>query len=167
TSKMLADYGVGWFEEALPPDDLEGYRRLREHSPVPIATGEVLVRRQSFLPWVVSGAVDILQPDTTKCGGLSEARRIARMAEDHHVQVVSHGWNTALGLAADLHLASAMPVAKYVEYIAPSPYIDELSGGAFRLDEEGYLAIPNTPGLGVEPDPAALARFAHVPDQGA
>ena len=159
TSRMLADFGVGWFEEALAPDDIDGYRRLREHAPVPIATGEVLVRRQSFLPWIVTGAVDILQPDTTKCGGLSEALRIAQTAADHHVQVVSHGWNTALGLAADLHLAAAMPVAKYVEYITPSPYIDALSGGAFRLDDEGYLAIPATPGLGVGPDPEALARF--------
>ncbi|MFY7953761.1 MAG: enolase C-terminal domain-like protein, partial [Armatimonadaceae bacterium] len=132
TSKMLAEYGVGWFEEALPPDDIENYRRLRDHSPVPIATGEVLVRRREFMPWIEGGAVDILQPDTTKCGGLSEARRIAWSAADHGVQVVSHGWNTALGLAADLQLASAMPVANYVEYITPSPYIDDLSGNAFR-----------------------------------
>ncbi len=160
TSQMLAEYGVGWFEEALPPDDIENYRRLRDHSPVPIATGEVLVRRREFMPWIEGGAVDILQPDTTKCGGLSEARRIAWSAADHGVQVVSHGWNTALGLAADLQLASAMPVANYVEYITPSPYIDDLSGNAFRLDSDGLLSIPELPGIGVEPDPDALARYA-------
>ena len=162
TSKMLADFGVGWFEEPLPPDDIDNFRRLRELAPLPIATGEVLVRRREFLPWIETGAADILQPDTTKCGGLSEARRIAWAAADHGVQVVSHGWNTALGLAADLQLASAMPVAKTVEYITPSPYIDELSGGAFRLDSDGLLVIPDVPGIGVEPDPDALARF--VPD---
>lgn len=159
TSKMLADFGVGWFEEALPPDDIEGFRRLRDASPVPIATGEVLTRRQSFRPWLEQGAVDVIQPDVTKCGGLSEGRRVAWMAQEHNILMVTHGWNTALGLAADLQLASAMPVAKYVEYITPSPYIDELSGGAFALDDDGFLAIPDVPGIGVTPDPEALARF--------
>ena len=74
---MLADYDVVWFEEALPPDDLEGFIELRRHSPVPIATGEVLTRRQSFWPFLEQHAVDIIQPDCTKCGGLTEAWRIA------------------------------------------------------------------------------------------
>ena len=124
TAQMLADYDIGWFEEALPPDDIDGYVRLREHSPVPISGGEVLTRRQSFLPWIERGAFDIVQPDATKCGGLSEARRIAWMAQDHNIAFVSHGWNTAVGVAADLHLAAAIPVAKYVEYLTPAPYID-------------------------------------------
>ncbi len=80
TAQMLEDYDITWFEEALPPDDIEGYIELREHSPVPIATGEVLTRRQAFMPWIERSAVDIIQPDATKCGGLSEARRIAWMA---------------------------------------------------------------------------------------
>ena len=109
TAKMLADYDIVWFEEALPPDDLEGYIELRRHSPVPIATGEVLTRRQTFRPLLERHAVDIIQPDCTKCGGLSESRRIAWMAYDHNILLVPHGWNTAVGLAADLHLAAAMP----------------------------------------------------------
>ena len=80
TAKMLANYGVVWFEEALPPDDLEGFIELRRHSPVPIATGEVLTRRQSFRPFLERHAVDIIQPDCTKCGGLTEAWRIGWMA---------------------------------------------------------------------------------------
>src|SRR5205807_4961490 len=94
TARMLADYQITWFEEALPPDALEGFKKLREHAPLPISTGEVLTRRQSFMPWIEQGAVDIIQPDTTKCGGLSEARRIAWLAYDHNVQLVSHAWNT-------------------------------------------------------------------------
>lgn len=159
TSKMLADFGVGWFEEALPPDDIDGFCRLREHAPLPITTGEVLVRRQSFLPWIERGAVDILQPDTTKCGGLSEARRIAWAAYDHNIGFVSHGWNTAVGLAADLALAAALPTARYVEYITPAAYIDQLVTTPWRLDDEGFLLIPTTPGLGIEIDEDALARF--------
>lgn len=160
TAKMLADYDVAWFEEALPPDDIEGYVRLRAQAPLPISAGEVLTRRQAFQPWLERGAVDIIQPDATKCGGLSEARRIAWMAYDHNVLLVSHGWNTAVGLAADLHLAAAMPVARYVEYITPSPYIEDIVTAPFQLDAEGMLTIPTGPGLGIELDPAGVERLS-------
>jgi L-alanine-DL-glutamate epimerase-like enolase superfamily enzyme len=157
---MLADYQVTWFEEALPPDDLEGYVKLREHAPLPIATGEVLTRRQSFRPWLEQGAVDIIQPDTTKCGGLSEARRVGWMASDHNILLVSHGWNTAIGLAADLHLAAALPVARYVEYITPSAYIEELVSEPFTLDADGMLAIPTGPGLGISLNQEGIERLS-------
>lgn len=160
TAAMLAEYRIGWFEEPLAPDDFEGYVELTRSAPLPIAGGEVLTRRQAFLPWIERRAVDIVQPDVTKCGGLTEARRIAWMAEDHHVQLVSHGWNTAVGLAADLQLAAAMPVAQYVEYLTPAPYIESLCVEPPRLDAEGYLAIPDGPGLGIELDREALARFS-------
>src|SRR5215210_1219053 len=150
TAKMLAEYDVVWFEEALPPDDIEGFRLLREHAPLPISTGEVLTRRQSFLPWIERGAVDIVQPDCTKVGGLTESRRIAWAAYDHNVMFVPHSWNTAVGLAADLHLVGALPVARWVEYLTPSPYIEAIVATPFRLDADGMLPIPTTPGLGIE-----------------
>lgn len=159
TASMLAEYNIVWFEEPLPPDDLAGYRELTRVSPVPIAGGEVLTRRQSFQPWIEQRAVDILQPDCTKNGGLSESRRIAWLAYDHNVQVVPHGWNTAVGLAADLQFTAAIPVARYVEYLTPCAYIDELTTEPFRLDEQGYLTIPTRPGLGIEVDPQRLTRF--------
>lgn len=160
TAQMLAAYDIGWFEEPLPPDDLAGFCRLRTEAPLPIAGGEVLTRRQSFRDWIVAGAFDIVQPDATKCGGLSEARRIAWLAYDYNVQLVSHGWNTAVGLAADLHLAAALPVARYVEFLTPAPYIDSLLTRPFELDADGYLTIPEAPGLGIELDRNALRRFA-------
>ncbi len=166
TSQMLAEYKIGWFEEALPPDDIEGFIRLREHSPVPIAGGEVLTRRQSFIPWIERGALDIVQPDATKCGGLTEARRIAWMAQDHNIGFVSHGWNTAIGVAADLHLAAAIPVAKYVEYLTPSAYIEKIITEPFQLDTEGFLSIPERPGLGIELDRDGLARRDLAPGDG-
>jgi L-alanine-DL-glutamate epimerase-like enolase superfamily enzyme len=159
TAGMLADYGVAWFEEVLPPDDLEGYIELRRLSPVPIATGEVLTRRQSFRPFLERHAVDIIQPDCTKCGGLTEAWRIAWMAYEHNIQWVPHGWNTAIGLAADLHLSAAMPVARYVEYLTPCVYLDELVTMPFRPDAEGYLTIPDRPGLGIELNRDTLKRL--------
>ncbi len=159
TARMLAQYDIVWFEEALPPDDLEGYIELRRHSPVPIATGEVLTRRQSFRPFLERQAVDIIQPDCTKCGGLTEAWRVGWMAYEHNIQWVPHGWNTAIGLAADLQLTAAMPVARYVEYLTPSPYLEEIITEPFKVDANGYLPIPDRPGLGIELSRDGLKRF--------
>ncbi len=160
TAHMLAKYDVVWFEEALPPDDLAGFIELRRHSPIPITTGEVLTRRQSFWPFIQQHAVDIIQPDCTKCGGLTEAWRIGWMAYEHNVQLVPHGWNTALGLAADLHLTAALPVARYVEFLTPSPYMDRLVKSPMKPDAEGFLQVPTGPGLGIELDCDAMKEFA-------
>jgi L-alanine-DL-glutamate epimerase-like enolase superfamily enzyme len=160
TARMLANYDVTWFEEALPPDDLDGYVELTRVSPVPIAGGEVLTRRQSFLPWLSRHGVDIIQPDCTKNGGLSESRRIAWAAHDHNIQFVPHGWNTVIGLAADLQLTAAIPIARYVEYLTPSPYIEDLTPEPFRPDADGLLPIPERPGLGVEIDRERLRRYS-------
>lgn len=160
TARMLADHGVMWFEEALHPDALDDHIELRRQSPVPLAGGECLTRRQSFLPWIAKGALDIVQPDVTKVGGLSEQRRIAWLAQDFGVKYIGHGWNTALGLAADLQLASVFPSAELVEYIAGSPYVDDLTEGGFALDSDGCLPIPATPGLGIRLDPDKVARLS-------
>ncbi|MCG6901927.1 MAG: mandelate racemase/muconate lactonizing enzyme family protein [Rhodobacter sp.] len=160
TADMLAEHGVGWFEEPLVPDALEDFVTLRKASRLPIAGGEVMTRRQSFLPYLVRGAFDIVQPDVTKVGGLSEQRRIMHMAQDFGVRYVGHGWNTALGLAADLQLATAQPNVDLVEYIGGSAYVDGLLADPFQLDADGMLAIPDTPGLGVTLDPEKVARYS-------
>jgi len=159
TARMLADYDVTWFEEALPPDDLEGFIQLRRLSPVPISGGEVLTRRQSFRPWLAQGAFDIVQPDVTKVGGISEERRIACMAADYNVLFVPHGWNTAVGLAADLQLVAASPQTRWVEYLTGSPYIDALVTEPWRLDEDGLLPIPDKPGLGIQLHADMVERY--------
>lgn len=159
TAKMLVHYDVVWFEEALPPDDLEGFIELRRQAPLPITTGEVLTRRQSFRPYLERHAVDIIQPDCTKCGGITESIRIAWMAYEHNILYVPHGWNTAIGLAADLHLVAAVPVARYVEFLTPSPYIDDIITTPFKPDAEGLLTVPDKPGLGVELNREALKRY--------
>ena len=158
-ASMLADYDVVWFEEALSPDALEDFVRLRENSPLPIAGGEVLTRRQAFQPWLMRRAFDIVQPDVTKVGGISEERRIAWLANDCGVKFVPHGWNTAVGLAADLQLASAIPGTDFVEYLTGSPFIDEITAGGWHLDSDGMLAIPNSPGLGLTLDPDAVEKY--------
>lgn len=160
TADMLAAYDVAWFEEALRPDDVQGFVDLRRVSRVPVSGGEVLTRRQDFVRYLAAGAFDIVQPDTTKGGGLSESRRVAWLAESFGVRFIPHGWNTAVGLAADLHLTASLPGADLVEYKTGSAYIDQMVDGGFTLDDNGMLSVPTGPGLGVRLNPDALDRYA-------
>ena len=161
-SRMLADYNVGWFEEALRPDDLEGFKELRKQSSVPISGGEVLTRRQSFTPFLTGGAFDIIQPDVTKVGGISEFIKIATIAEEFGVRVIPHGWNTAIGLAADLQLASAIVSADKVEYCTGSAYVDDLSAKPWKLDADGCLDIPSLPGIGFDLDAKKVEKYSGI-----
>ena len=160
TARMLGDYGITWFEEALRPDDFDGFAELKQSSPVLIATGEVLTRRQSFQPLIDRRAVDIIQPDLTKCGGLSEGRKLGWAAYDHGLLLVPHGWNTAVGVAADLALSAALPVARWVEYQTGVPYIEDIIEQPFSLDKNGLLKIPTGPGLGITLNRDAIAQFS-------
>jgi L-alanine-DL-glutamate epimerase-like enolase superfamily enzyme len=160
TAKMLKNYNAVWFEEALNDMNLEGFKMLREASPVWIATGECLRKRQTFYRWITERAVDVLQPDVTTCGGISEGRRIAWLANDNGILVVCHGWNTAIGVAADLQLNASLNQAGWVEFLTPTPYIDSIMVEPFKLDKEGYLKIPDKPGLGIEIDEEAVRKCA-------
>jgi L-alanine-DL-glutamate epimerase-like enolase superfamily enzyme len=160
TARMLGEYDVTWFEEALRPDDLDGFKELRQSSSVLIASGEVFTRRQTFQPYITQRALDVIQPDMTKCGGLSEGRRMGWMAYDHGVLLVPHGWNTAIGVAADLALTAALPVAKWVEYQTDVPYIEELLDPPFKLDQNGMLHMPTGPGLGITLNRDAVAKYS-------
>jgi len=159
TAEMLADTDVFWFEEPLKPDALADYTALRRVAPLPISGGEVLTRRQAFQPWLEAGAFDIVQPDVTKVGGISEERRIAWMAQEHGVRFIPHGWNTAVGVAADLQLASAFPDTDLVEYLYGSPYVDGIVAEGWKLDAEGMLPISDEPGLGLTLDLDRVAKY--------
>jgi L-alanine-DL-glutamate epimerase-like enolase superfamily enzyme len=160
TAEMLAGYGVTWFEEALKPDALDDLVALRRNAPLPISGGETLTRRQAFQPFLQARAFDIVQPDVCKVGGISEERRIGWMAQENGARLIPHGWNTAVGLAADLQLASALPDTDLVEYISGSAYVDEIKAGGWTLDADGMLPIPSAPGLGLELDADQIARYS-------
>ncbi len=167
-ARMLKGYNVRWFEEPLRADDIEGYKRLRDASPVHIATGEVIRGRLNFTPFIENRACDILQPDQTICGGLSESRKIWQAAYDANIQVVMHGWNTAVGAAADLQLSASMPNGMYLEYWHPAPYVSGILANPLLLNDNGMLPIPDGPGLGIEIDVDALrAHAAGADDFGA
>jgi L-alanine-DL-glutamate epimerase-like enolase superfamily enzyme len=125
-----------------------------------ISAGEVLTRRQSFIPFLEGGAWDIVQPDCTKVGGLTEAWHIGWMAYRHNVLTVPHGWNTAIGVAADMHLIAALPVGKWIEFHQPSRVIDDIVAEPFVLDRDGMLSVPTGPGLGIELDWDGIERLS-------
>jgi D-galactarolactone cycloisomerase len=158
-ARMLQQFQVYWFEEALAPDDLEGYVRLTEQSPVKIAHGEVLTRRQSFVPYFSRRAMDIVQPDVAKVGGLSEMRRIAWMAEEHGIELVPHGWNTAVGVASDIHLVASLPTRSFVEFNVGNELVEQIAEPVFQLDANGCLPVPTAPGFGIEFDRERLRQF--------
>ncbi len=134
--------------------------KLTENAPLPITGCEVFTRRQSFIKWIERQAVDYIQPDVTKVGGISEEIRIAQYADDHSILFVPHGWNTAVGLAADLQLVAAVPSARWVEYITPAPYLEDLLLSPIQLDDDGMISIPAKPGLGFQWNPDGIAKFA-------
>jgi L-alanine-DL-glutamate epimerase-like enolase superfamily enzyme len=159
-AKMLADYDVRWFEEALRPDDSEGFRRLTDAAPVPIAGGEVFSGRRAFRQTIDERLLDIIQPDVAKVGGLSEMRRLAWAAWEAGIELIPHGWNTAIGVAADLHLMATAPVPGYVEFNVGNPMVETITTTPFALDADGMLAVPDGPGLGIEIDAERVGAMA-------
>lgn len=143
-----------WFEEPVPPDDVEGLAAVVRGQPVPVATGERLTTLAEFSAALRAGA-SILQPALGRAGGLWQARKIAAVAEAHGAQMAPHLYAGPVEWAANLHLAVSIPNILVAETIE-TPYHDALIGGAIRV-EGGFVAAPDAPGLGIDVD-EALAR---------
>ena len=159
-TRRIAKYRPYWIEEPLYPDDLRGYARLADAVDVPIAAGEENTTRFEFEDLLERGRVDIVQPDVTRCGGLTEAKRIATMAHALGKPCVPHAWSTGIISAASLHLIATLPNARYLEYcIRPNPLNTGLVKNPVRV-VDGMAHVPEAPGLGIELDEAELARFA-------
>jgi len=160
--EMFADADIFFVETPLPSDDVEGYAKLVHASPVRIAAGEWLNTRFEFLELVRAGALDVLQPDVGRVGGLTEARRVARIAEDHGLLVVPHCWKSAIGIAASAHLAAVSPTCTHIEFLPR-----ELADSRLRIDlcsvelpvVDGRIPLPEAPGLGITLNEAALESF--------
>ena len=157
----FADCGAFWLEEPLFVEDIEGHAALRQKTKMPIAVGENLNTYYAFENFIVRGAVDYIQPDVARAGGITEIRKIAALAERQHVPISFHTWGDAIALAASVHLAAALQECIVMELdYTYNPLRDELLKEPFRV-ENGYLIPPSKPGLGVELDPQALRRFAY------
>lgn len=149
----LEDLGCYWFEEPLSIDDVEGHHMLRQaRRSVRIATGENMYTRYSFVDFVRQGAVDVIQADVTRAGGISEVRRIAELAACHGLDWVPHTFNDILTVAANLHLVAASPHPAMFEWdITYNALMTELADLRLEL-HDGRVHPPAGPGLGVEID---------------
>ncbi|WP_159349751.1 mandelate racemase/muconate lactonizing enzyme family protein [Roseomonas harenae] len=167
--RAIAPFGIDWYEEPLSPADEEGYRALHARSEISIATGEALYTAYAFDRLLAPRVIDIAQPDLALCGGLSQGRLIGQLCTLRHARLSPHVWGTGLGLAAAVHLVAAQPPypavteseadPPWVEYdVAENPLRDELLREPLR-PVNGVIPVPLAPGLGVEPDRAALERF--------
>lgn len=156
--ERLDGVGLYWLEEPLAADDYDGYRRLADTVSVRVAAGEADSGLSPFRALVEHG-VDVLQPDLARCGGFTIGRRIAELAAEHDVEVVPHCFSTGVLVAASLHFVSTLHRPTYSEYsVASSPLVGELLTEPFAL-EDGELAVPTGPGLGVELDEAMVDRM--------
>jgi D-galactarolactone cycloisomerase len=159
-SDAFADCGAFWLEEPLFVEDIEGHAILREKGRTPIAVGENLHTRYAFENFIVRGAVDFIQPDVARAGGITEIRKITALAARHNVPVSFHTWGDGVALAASVHLSAALKdcIVMELDY-AYNPLREELLREPFKV-QDGYLIPPEKPGLGIELNQDALQRFA-------
>lgn len=158
----LEPYGLMWLEDPVPPENADAMARVTRATRTPIATGENLYLRQGFRPLLEAGGVDIVTPDLQKAGGLLEARRIADLADAHSTAFAPHCIASPLGTMASAHVAAAVPNFLVLEWHGMSvPFWDELVLGADGpLIRDGFITVPDAPGLGVELDEAVARRYA-------
>ncbi|MBR1248251.1 mandelate racemase/muconate lactonizing enzyme family protein [Bradyrhizobium sp. AUGA SZCCT0169] len=167
--RMIEPHDIGWFEEPVPPEDLAAYREVRSALSIPIAGGECEFTRFGFRDILVSRAMDIIQPDTCAAGGLSECKKIADMAEACGIRYNPHVWGTGIAIAASLQLLAVLPTHTPSSLAPLQPMLEfDRTEHPIRQailkrpieHERGIVRVPDGPGLGVEVDREALARFA-------
>ncbi len=159
TIRAMEPYRPYFVEEILHPEDYDGYRRVAEAVETPIACGEQEATEWGFRELIERARVDILQPDLTRCGGLTVGRKIVHMAERANVAVIPHSWSTDLLTAASLHLNAFQRRASLIEFsTASGPLSRTLCKEPLEL-EDGFLRVPEGPGLGVEVDEKTVERY--------
>jgi len=161
--RVLCDLDYLWFEEPVPPDDLAGYARLRQHLPIRLAAGESDFTAQGVEPAL--HLLGLVQPDVARSGGITETWRIAELAAVRGVAYAPHvGWSGGVCSAASVHLAAAAEAFMTFEcMVFDNPLRQALTRpvlGDVGALVDGGLAVPDAPGLGVELDREALRRFA-------
>lgn len=149
-ARMWEPYGLFWFEEPLPAEDILGHAALKQHTSIPIAVGESLFTRFQFRDYVETGGASILQPDACRCGGITEWLKVAHLADCHNIQVSPH-------FVMELHLSlvAAIPNSLFVEYI---PSLDPVLSKPLDL-VDGFFTPSELPGLGIPFDWEKLAAF--------
>ncbi|MBN1401367.1 MAG: mandelate racemase/muconate lactonizing enzyme family protein [Anaerolineae bacterium] len=166
--RAIEGYDIGWFEEPVVPENVAGYCAVRRALDIPIAGGEAEFTRYGFRDLIAQGGLDIAQPDLCITGGISEGLRIAALCQAWHVRCLPHVWGTGIALATSLHFMAALP--DQPSSLNPQPMMlemdrtenpvrDQILATPIQI-EEGHALVPQRPGLGVEVDPDALARYS-------
>ncbi|MBR9912751.1 MAG: mandelate racemase/muconate lactonizing enzyme family protein [Gammaproteobacteria bacterium] len=172
--RELERLGVYWFEEPVASEDQQGYRDLCEALDMNIAGGEGEFTRWGFRDLIKNRCVDVLQPEVCALGGITEYQKVLAMAQAHFVPIVNHVWGSAVAVATNLHLIASMPdlpgaahpVQPMLEYdTTPNQFREDLLLNPLRINEQvkqsgGTVALPQGPGLGIEPDPDFIRHFS-------
>ena len=167
-SKEIEKYDIGWFEEPVSPEDYEGYRKLRENTSIPISGGECEYLKFGFRRLLENECVDIAQPDICATGGLTEAKRIATLAQTYGKDIVPHSWGTWIAISAAVHFVANLdknPGRMYNDLPnmeldrTENALRDEVTRHQLKI-ENGLLYVPDAPGLGVEVSEVALQKYS-------
>ena len=162
-SDALAELDVFWLEEPLPYSDVEGMKSLREHSSVRIAGGEMARTRKELRDLIEAGALDVYQPDVVLTLGMHRARFIAELAMTHNHWFTPHTWTDGLGLLANLHVTAGVGGGPYLEFPYDPPgwtpeRRDFMLAEPLKIDEDGCLRVPESPGLGTVLHPDLISE---------
>ena len=163
-AKRMEQYRPFWYEEPVSQENTNEMRQVRDRINIPVATGERLYLKFPFFDLVKNEAVDILQPDICNAGGITELHKIGSMAEAQHVMMAPHNTNSAVGTVASFHLDTAMPNFLIQEYHAEfyEPHYFQVVQGLPR-QKDGYVNLPEGPGLGISLDDELLDRHPYLP----
>ncbi len=161
-ARMMEEFDPFWYEEPVSSRNMGGLVAAKRGINLPVVTGEELYTKAEFRAVFEQGAADIINPDICNCGGILELKEIAAMAEAYAVAVSPHNYNsTTVGLSATAHLCATIPNFLITEYFVNFEAVGkEISTGTL-VAEDGYLTLPTAPGLGIEIDEDALARYAY------
>ena len=159
-AEQLNELGVFWLEEPFEPDEYEAYAELADAVELRVAAGEQDTTLWGFRELIERGHVDLIQPDVTRCGGITELLRIAEFADSRGVETVPHAWKSGIIKAASLHVNAVLPNALFQEYcVAETPINTLLTKQRLPIDDEGFVAVPSGPGLGIDLDEDILAQY--------
>ena len=161
----LKPYDVLFIEEPAVPDNIEVFKRLKQQVSIPLAAGERDRTIWEFAPYLHERCLDILQPDCCHGGGISAMRKVAALAEAYHVPLAPHCTASNLGIAASLHVVASIPLFLIHEFYPDNHGFNpkDVTRVAWKVDKEGYVALPEGPGLGVEVDEKLMEKLAKRP----
>jgi galactonate dehydratase len=156
----LDKYHLLWLEEPVPPENIDAMREVKMHSTTPICAGENLYLRFGFRDLLEKQAVDIIMPDLPKCGGLSDGRKIANLAELYYIPFAPHNVSSPIGTMGSAHVCASVPNFLVLEWHwNERPYWSTIIKEKEDIIKNGYIELTDRPGLGVELDEEVAQQY--------